>query len=156
MEAKKYESPSLAVDILVYRFVDVDDVSGYQYGDDVEIVVIERLNEPRGTALPGGFVDVGESCEDAAIREAKEETSLDVSPHLSLVGVFSDPKRDPRQHVVSVVYASLLREGSPELQAQSDAKSARWVPLREALTLDWVFDHAQIVAEALRRESFWY
>lgn len=140
MQAKKYESPSLAVDIVIYRFV--------EDSDDIEFVVIERLNDPKGTAFPGGFVDVGESCEAAAVREAKEETSLDVTL-ADLVGVFSDPKRDPRQHVVSVVYTAYLADDSPVLSAQDDAKSARWVRLSEARNLNWVFDHKKILEAAV-------
>ncbi|MDX1294939.1 MAG: NUDIX hydrolase, partial [Sulfurimonadaceae bacterium] len=69
----------------------------------VGVVLIERKNPPHGWALPGGFVDVGETVEAALVREMKEETSLDVEI-VSLQGVYSDPARDPRFHTASVVY----------------------------------------------------
>src|SRR5688572_25091969 len=82
------------------------------------IVLIERRSPPPGWALPGGFVDVGESLETAAVREAKEETGLDVALEL-LLGCYSDPKRDPREHVVSAVYLAVA-SGQPA--AADDAK----------------------------------
>ena len=75
------------------------------------IVLIRRKNPPLGWALPGGFMDVGETCETAAAREAKEETGLDVQLDL-LLGVYSDPRRDPRQHTLTVVYTATA-EGTP-------------------------------------------
>lgn len=110
------------------------------------IVLIERSNPPYGWALPGGFVDYGETCEQAAVREMKEETGLDVAL-TGLLGVYSDPDRDPRQHTMSVVYT-----GTPEnpdaLQAGDDAAKARVFPLGEWPEL--VFDHAKILADFLR------
>lgn len=84
------------------------------------IVLIERENEPHGFALPGGMVDVGETTEQAAIREAKEETGLDIV-NLRLLGVYSNPKRDPRGHTVSIVYIAQAL-GIPE--GKDDAKRA--------------------------------
>src|SRR5688572_13575809 len=72
------------------------------------IVLIERRNEPRGWALPGGFIDYGERVEDAARREVKEETGLDVEL-VRLLGVYSDPLRDPRHHTMSVAYVGRAR-----------------------------------------------
>jgi len=105
------------------------------------IVLIERKNEPRGLALPGGFVDVGEKVEDALVREMKEETHLDVTIS-RLLGVYSDPARDPRFHTASVVYVAKA-EGEP--RGGDDAKEAKLYPL-DAIPLDTlVFDHADIV-----------
>lgn len=105
------------------------------------IVLIERKNEPRGLALPGGFVDVGERVEDALVREMKEETHLDVTIS-RLLGVYSDPARDPRFHTASVVYVAKA-EGAP--RGGDDAKEAKLYPL-DAIPLDTlVFDHADIV-----------
>lgn len=113
------------------------------------IVLIERKNEPFGWALPGGFVDYGESLEDAAVREAREETSLHISK-LRLLGCYSDPARDPRQHNISTVYVA---EGSGTPCAGDDAAHLEIFPLA-ALPSPLCFDHAKILADyAGRKES---
>lgn len=109
------------------------------------IVLIERKNPPHGLALPGGFVDVGESCEDACRREMKEETSLDVTIE-KLLGVYSDPKRDPRFHTVSCVYVCRAT-GTPK--AADDAKKI-FIYQPEEIPFDkLVFDHAKILHDYL-------
>jgi 8-oxo-dGTP diphosphatase len=109
------------------------------------IVLIERRHPPSGYALPGGFVDVGETVEAAALREAREETGLDVTL-TRLLGVYSDPERDPRGHTVSVVYVGEAR-GEP--QAGDDA--ARVLVADSARPPPLAFDHARILADYLRR-----
>ncbi|MDH5443618.1 MAG: NUDIX hydrolase [Hadesarchaea archaeon] len=109
------------------------------------VVLIKRKNEPyKGMwAIPGGFVRYGEKVEDAAAREVKEETSLKVKLG-KLVGVYSDPKRDPRGHVVSVCF--LAERASGRLKASSDAQDTKifkHIPWREL-----AFDHARILKEA--------
>ena len=106
------------------------------------IVLIRRKNPPHGWALPGGFMDVGETCENAALREAKEETNLDVQLE-TLLGVYSDPKRDPRQHTLTVVYTATA-EGHPV--GMDDAAEAR-VFLLNALPSPIVFDHSTIIRD---------
>jgi 8-oxo-dGTP diphosphatase len=109
------------------------------------LVLIRRDNPPfEGCyALPGGFVEVGESVEEAAKREAKEETGLEIEL-LGLVGIYSDPGRDPRGHVVSVAY---LAEGRGEMRAGSDARSAAVFSLDDLPSL--AFDHEKIIGNAL-------
>lgn len=114
---------------------------------DNGIVLIERANEPFGWALPGGFVDYGETLETAAVREAKEETGLDVEG-LQPLGAYSDPERDPRQHTISYVF---MARGRGTLQAGDDAAKARLFPLAE-LPSPLCFDHARILDDyRLRR-----
>ncbi|MFO7478679.1 MAG: NUDIX hydrolase [Methyloceanibacter sp.] len=110
------------------------------------VLLIRRKNEPfKGAfALPGGFVEIGETLEAACRREALEETGLSVGA-LRLVGVYSDPGRDPRGHTVSVAYLALL-PGAPEPLAGSDAAAAEWIETWRDCVL--AFDHAQIIADA--------
>jgi 8-oxo-dGTP diphosphatase len=106
------------------------------------IVLIERLNEPFGWAIPGGFVDYGESLETAAIREAREEVSLDVEL-VEQFHVYSDPKRDPRQHTLSIVFIATAT-GQP--QAKDDAKHAG-IFQQDEIPIDLCFDHDRIMRE---------
>ena len=108
--------------------------------DGAGIVLIKRKNPPHGWAIPGGFVDYGESVEAAAVREAKEETSLDVEL-TRLLGVYSDPDRDPRFHTVSTVFVARA-SGTPI--GQDDAAEAR-VFTRDNLPDDIAFDHRSIL-----------
>lgn len=108
------------------------------------IVLIYRRNEPLGWALPGGFVDYGESLEQAAVREAKEETSLTID-NLRLVGCYSDPSRDPRQHTITTVFAA-TGHGTPNA-ADDAANLAIFHPDR--LPTPICFDHAAILADYL-------
>lgn len=104
------------------------------------IVLIERKNPPLGWALPGGFVDVGETVEHAAIREAEEEVSL-VVEIVSLLGVYSDPSRDSRGHTASVVYVA---RASGQPKAADDAANVHIYPIN-ALPAQLAFDHAKIL-----------
>ena len=104
------------------------------------IVLIERKNPPYGWAIPGGFVDVGERLEIAAIREAKEEVCLDVSLK-ALLGMYSDPARDNRGHTVTAVYVA---EAQGEPQAADDAKNLDIFDL-DNLPNELAFDHRQVL-----------
>ncbi len=105
-------------------------------------VLIERKNPPHGWAIPGGFVDYGESLERAAVREAKEETSLDVKL-VEQFHSYSDPGRDPRHHTISTVFIASA-EGDPK--ADDDAKEARLFTAND-LPRTIVFDHPQILKD---------
>lgn len=111
------------------------------------VLLIRRGNPPfKGRyALPGGFVDVGETLEDACRRELMEETGLKVR-RLDLVGVYSDPGRDPRGHTCSVAF--LARAGRATPKAGDDAAAAEWV--KGWRNVDLAFDHAKILRDAAR------
>ena len=106
------------------------------------IVLIERKNPPYGWALPGGFVDYGESLETAACREAKEETGLELEG-LQQFRAYSDPARDPRHHTVTVVFTA---QGKGSLRADDDAKQVG-IFSEPQLPAPIVFDHARILAD---------
>ncbi len=106
------------------------------------IVLIQRKNPPYGWALPGGFVDYGESLEEAAVREAREETSLDIKL-VCQFHTYSAPDRDPRHHTISTVYVAKAR-GTPK--ARDDAR-AIGIFTRADLPRPLAFDHEKILAD---------
>jgi len=129
----EYKNPKPTVDLII----ELTDAPG-------QIVFIERKNEPRGLALPGGFVDEGEWVADAAVREAKEETGLDVELYEQF-HVYSDPHRDPRQHTMSVVF--LARASGRPIGGDDAARCVVSAP--DAPPQPLVFDHATIIADYL-------
>ncbi len=94
--------------------------------------------------MPGGFINEGETAEDAAKREALEETSLEIEP-IEILGVYSDPSRDPRKHVMSVVFVGIVIGG--EEIAGDDAQDVEWVKLDEIEESEIAFDHATIIRD---------
>lgn len=120
--------PPIAADVIV------------EVGD--RIVLIERMNFPFGWAIPGGFIDFGETVEQAAVRETREEISLDVELR-ALLGVYSRPDRDPRGQTISVVYVGRAI-GTP--QAADDAKHVALISLA-SLPSPMAFDHVKILAD---------
>ncbi|MFX1385278.1 MAG: NUDIX domain-containing protein [Promethearchaeota archaeon] len=113
------------------------------------LVLIRRRNPPfQGMlALPGGFVDIGESVEEACIREAYEETNINVKI-IKLIGVFSDPKRDPRGHNVSIAFLCEPRTKNEKPKAKDDAAALEIVVLSKILSLKLAFDHIKIIEKA--------
>lgn len=134
-EVERYRNPFPAVDIIIEI--------------DQGIVLIQRKNPPYGWAIPGGFVDYGESLEAAAVREAKEETTLDIEI-VSLLGVYSDPARDPRQHTISTVFQAKAKGGLP---CASDDALEIGIFNRDTVPDDLAFDHDRILCEYFERCS---
>lgn len=128
-----YKNPVPTADIII----EVEGTDG--------IVLIERKNPPYGWAIPGGFVDYGESMEETAIREAKEETGLDVAL-VKQLHTYSDPKRDPRHHTITTVFIARAA-GTPK--GGDDARQAR-VFTRDTLPSPLAFDHAKILEDYFR------
>lgn len=128
------ETPAIAADIII-ELIDYP---------NRPIVLIERAFPPYGWAIPGGFVDVGEMVEVAAVREAKEEVSLDVQL-IALLGIYSDPSRDTRGHTVTACYVA---EASGKPVAADDAKNCQIFNVA-ALPELLAFDHAQVLEDYL-------
>ena len=130
------ETPKLMVDVVVPS-------------EEGHVLLIRRASDPyEGLwALPGGFVEVGETLEAAATREAEEETGLEVEV-VRLVGVYSDPDRDPRGHNVSVAFLARVQGGEP-----SAATDAAEVSFLDPSTVELAFDHEKIIADALASEA---
>jgi 8-oxo-dGTP diphosphatase len=145
---KEYKNPTPTVDMVLER--------------DSEILMVKRKKDPfkDHLALPGGFVNEGETIEDAMKREAMEETSLEVHP-IDILGVYSDPRRDPRKHIMTVVFVGIIVRG--ETMAGDDAASIEWIQLGSIDQLRrqnlFAFDHAQILLDYRQWKSsggtFW-
>jgi 8-oxo-dGTP diphosphatase len=139
-----YRNPTPTVDIVLQG--------------DSKVLMIRRKKDPfKGQlALPGGFVNEGETVEEAMKREVLEETSFEIEP-LDILGVYSDPKRDPRKHIMTVVFVGIIVGGSGK--AGDDAASIKWVELAEVEKHQIAFDHAMILRDYRKwRESggtFW-
>ena len=131
-----YKKPSVTTDIFIFD-------------DDLNFILIKRRNDPYKDywALPGGFVEYGESVETAAVREAKEETSIDVELN-GLVGVYSEPDRDPRGHTITVAY--LAKGDLSTGKADDDAKDIAIFTLEKLDGMDIAFDHEKIIRDCLK------
>jgi 8-oxo-dGTP diphosphatase len=130
----EYPRPALTVDCVVFGLDD----------EDLKVLLIQRDIEPfEGRwALPGGFVRVGENLEDAARRELEEETGLR-NVYLEQLYSFGDPKRDPREQVVTIAYYALVKLGDHAVQASTDARNAAWFSIDDLPKL--AFDHNKIL-----------
>jgi 8-oxo-dGTP diphosphatase len=134
-------TPSLAIEVIIETF----------QNNDFKIVVIKRRDPPHGFALPGGFVNIGESTEDAAVREIREETNLKLNiEKVEQFHVYSHPSRDKRRHTASSVFRYVFHDPldmSTTLKKGDDAKSVMLVSLRDILKLDLLFDHSKIMKD---------
>jgi 8-oxo-dGTP diphosphatase len=133
----KHKNPAPAVDFLISK------------NDNSKILLVRRKNDPfKGMlSIPGGFINEGETAEDAMIREAKEETSLVVEP-IAILGVYSDPQRDPRMHTISVTFITRIVQGSEN--ARDDAAALQWINIEDELdgliqSQQIAFDHSKIL-----------
>ena len=135
----KYRNPSLTVDIFIFD-------------EDENFILIKRRNEPYKDywALPGGFVDYGECVEDAAVREALEETSIKVELN-ELVGVYSEPSRDPRRHTVSIAYTA--RGNMADMKAEDDACDIAIFNRKDLEKMKLAFDHEKIIKDCFNSLS---
>ena len=136
----EYERPGLTVDCVVFGLDE----------EDLKIILIQRDRAPyKGKwALPGGFVQIDETLEEAAKRELKEETGIQ-NVFLEQLYTFGDLKRDPRDRIVSVAYYALVNLRDHEIKATTDARNAAWFSIDDIPSLP--FDHNRIVEVALKR-----
>ena len=132
-----YKKPSLTADIFIFD-------------DEFNFILIKKKNDPFKDywALPGGFVEYGESVETAAIREAKEETSIDVELK-ELVNVYSKPDRDPRGHTVTVAF--IAKGDLGRRKADSDAKEIGIFKIQDLDEINIAFDHSQIIQDCFKK-----
>jgi 8-oxo-dGTP diphosphatase len=132
---KEYKNPIPTVDAIIQN--------------SSSILLIKRSKDPYKNqfALPGGFVNKGETIEEAIKREVYEETSLEVHP-IDILGVYSDPKRDPRGHMMTVVFIVLVIRGNPS--AGDDAKEISWIPIEKINDIKIAFDHKLVIHDYLR------
>jgi len=141
---ERYRNPFPTVDIIIE--IDSSPTEGPSTGSGPSIVLIRRKNSPSGWAIPGGFVDYGESLESAARREAMEETSLEVELSYQL-GAYSDPSRDPRHHTISVVFVARAT-GTP--RADDDAADIGIFD-KASLPDPLAFDHKKILSDYFKQ-----
>ena len=136
MKERRYRNPTPTVDTIIQR--------------DSRILLVKRRNDPfKGyLVLPGGFVNEGERVEDAAKREVKEETSLNIEL-LDILGVYSDPTRDPRGHMMSTVFIAKISSHNDKVDAvaQDDAAAIEWISLEVIDTRNVGFDHKRIISD---------
>ena len=138
MYCYKYPHPAVTSDCIVFNFE----------GDVISVLLIKRKNEPYKDcwAFPGGFINIDESAENAAVRELKEETGLDVVK-IEQLKAYSNPERDPRERVITIAF--IAESKIKEVKGSDDAKEAKWFDISNLPQL--AFDHEQILKDAIDR-----
>jgi 8-oxo-dGTP diphosphatase len=134
-----YKKPSITVDTVIFN--------GFP-GENKKFILIKRKNNPfkNHWAIPGGFVEYGETVESAAIRESKEETGIDIELK-KIFNIYSKPNRDPRCHTITIVY--LATGNTNDMKAGSDAKNICLCSFEELSSLKIAFDHEKILTDIL-------
>jgi 8-oxo-dGTP diphosphatase len=134
----KYPRPMVTVDLVVFAFD----------GQGIRSLFIRRKNDPFAGhwAIPGGYLEMDESIEAAALRELKEETGLDSPVLVEQIGAYGDPGRDPRGRTISIAHVGIVRGLSSKVRGGDDAENASWLEPNEVKGL--AFDHEQILARA--------
>jgi 8-oxo-dGTP diphosphatase len=137
----EYQKPSVTVDIVIFTIKD----------NDLKILLVKRKIEPfkNKWAIPGGFVKIDESLEDAAKRELQEETGVE-DVYLEQLYTFGAPKRDPRGRVITVAYMALVNSEYLELKARTDVSDVQWFSVGK-LPQHLAFDHKEIISYSLKR-----
>jgi ADP-ribose pyrophosphatase YjhB (NUDIX family) len=147
----KRRNPVPTIDIIIQEKI-------HSSNNNNNVLLVKRKKEPFKDyfSLPGGFVNKGERVEEAVIREAEEELSVKVEP-LDILGVYSDPSRDPRGHIMSITFVTKIIKG--ELKARDDAAEIKWFNLNKIDNLNLGFDHSQILSDyrewLKNKQTFW-
>ncbi len=131
-----YKAPAIAVDAIVLK--------------DGKVLLVKRKKEPfKGYyALPGGFIECGETCEEAIKREVKEETNIEIEI-LDLLGVYSKPDRDPRGHVISICFVTKYKGGT--IKESEETRDIEFFDIKEALEKELAFDHKKILMDFVEK-----
>lgn len=138
MYCYKYPHPAVTADCIVY----------HRNGDSIEVLLIKRKNEPYKAcwAFPGGFINIDESAEDAATRELREETGLEVAK-IEQLKAYSNPERDPRERIITIAF--IAESDIKDVKGSDDAQEAKWFSIDELPPL--AFDHEDILKDAIKR-----